>query len=155
MISFNLTILTRATPFTQRQAKTRKIFPTKTLQNFTRFSSIVSTFIQSSHSISKKISSTMALRHFKRKAMAEMNSQFTINEDQEMETQLIYLSSDDIEIASACPSPIRQLRNNVPDTYSAITQPKAAQHEQMLSSSIFKQVCRTISNHPANFVNLR
>ena len=63
--------------------------------------------------------------------MAEMNSQFTIDEDQEMETQPIYLSSDGREIDSLCSSPIPQLPNNVPDTYSAITRLMAAQHEQM------------------------
>ena len=73
----------------------------------------------------------MALRHFKTKAMAEMNSQFTIEEDQEMETQLIYLSSDESEIPSPCSSLIPQLPNNIPDTYSAITQLIAAQHEHM------------------------
>ena len=69
--------------------------------------------------------------------MAEMNSQFTINEDQEMETQPIHLSSDDSEIAAPRSSPIPQLPNNVPDTYSAITQLIAAQHEQMSSSGNF------------------
>ena len=63
--------------------------------------------------------------------MAERNSQFTIDEDQEMETQPIYLSSDESEIHSPPSSPIPQLPNNVPDTYTAITQLKAAQHEQM------------------------
>ena len=66
--------------------------------------------------------------------MAEVNSQFTIDENQEKETQLIYLSSDESEIASPCSSPLPQLPNNVPDTYSAITQLIAAQHEQMSSS---------------------
>ena len=69
--------------------------------------------------------------------MADVNSQFTIDEDQEMETQPIYLSSDESEIVSPCSSPIPQLPNNVPDTYSAITQLKATQHEQMSSSGNF------------------
>ena len=63
--------------------------------------------------------------------MVEMNSQFTIDEDQEMETQPIYLSSDESEIDSLSSSPIPQLPNKVPNTYSAITQLIAAQHEQM------------------------
>ena len=63
--------------------------------------------------------------------MAENNSQFTIDEDQQMETQPIYLSSDESEFGSSCSSPIPQLPNNVPETYSAITQLNAAQHEQM------------------------
>ena len=63
--------------------------------------------------------------------MAEINSQFNFDENQEMETQPIYLSSDESEIDSLCSSPIPQLPNNVPDTHSAITQLIAAQHEQM------------------------
>ena len=63
--------------------------------------------------------------------MAEMNSQFTIDKDQETETYPLYLSSDESEIDSHCSSPIPQLPNNVPDNYSAITQLIAAQHEQM------------------------
>ena len=69
--------------------------------------------------------------------MAEMNSQLTIDEDQEMETQPIYLSSEESEIASLCSSPIPQLPNNVHDTHSAITQLIAAEHEQMSSSGNF------------------
>ena len=71
--------------------------------------------------------------------MAEMNSQFTIDEDQEMETQPIYLSSDESEIDSLCSSPIPQPPNNVPDTYSAITQLIVAQHEQMSLSGTSAQ----------------
>ena len=63
--------------------------------------------------------------------MAEINSQFNFDENQEVETQPIYLSSGESEIDSLCSSPIPQLPNNVPDTYSAITQLIAAQHEQM------------------------
>ena len=69
--------------------------------------------------------------------MAEKNPQFTIDEDQEMETQPIYLSSDDSEIASPCSSLIPQLPKNVADTYSAITHLIAAQHEQVSPSSNF------------------
>ena len=52
-----------------------------------------------------------------------------------METQPIYLSSDECEIDSPPPSPIPQLPNNVPETYSAKTQLLAAHHEQMSLSS--------------------
>ena len=38
--------------------------------------------------------------------MAEMNSQFTFEEDQELETQPIYQSSDESEYDSPCSSPI-------------------------------------------------
>ena len=66
-----------------------------------------------------------------------MNSQFNFGEDQEMESQPIYLSSDESEIAQPCSSPTPQLPNNVPDTYSAIKQLTAAQHEQLSSSGNF------------------
>ena len=60
--------------------------------------------------------------------MAETNSQFNFDENQEMEAQPIFLSSDESEIDSPCSSPIPQLPNNVPDTYSAIAQLIAANH---------------------------
>ena len=69
--------------------------------------------------------------------MVDMNAQFTIDEDQEMETQRIYLSSDESEMASPCSSSIPQLPNNVLDTYSALTQLIAARNEQKSSSSNF------------------
>ena len=100
MISFNLTALTRETPLIQGKAKTRIIFPRKTSQIFTLNSFIFSIFIPLS-CFSLRISSrNTALQYFKKKAMAEMNSQFSFNEDQEMETQPIYLSSDESEIDS-------------------------------------------------------
>ena len=63
--------------------------------------------------------------------MAEMNPEFIIVEDPEKETQPVYLSSDESEINSPCLSSIPQIPNNVLDTYSAITEAIAAQHEQM------------------------
>ena len=66
--------------------------------------------------------------------MAETNSQFKFDETQEMETQPIFLSSDESGIDSHCSLPIPQLPNNVLDTYSANTQLIAAQHEQFSSS---------------------
>ena len=56
-----------------------------------------------------------------------------------METQPIYLSSDESKIVSTCSSPVPQLimANNVPVTYSAVTQLIAAQHEQMSSLGYF------------------
>ena len=116
MIPFNLTTLTRSTPLIQRNVKTREIFSMKTLQSFTQFSFIVSTFNSISRFSSKTSPQTTALQYFKKKAKAEMNPQFTIDEDQEMETQPIYLSSDESEIDSPCSSPTPQLPNNVPDT---------------------------------------
>ena len=75
--------------------------------------------------------------------MDEINSQFIFNEDQEMETQPIYLSSDESENDSLCSSPFPQLPNNVPDTYSAITQLIAAHHEQMSLSGTSALQCPT------------
>ena len=69
--------------------------------------------------------------------MAEINSQFNFDEDQEMESQPIYFSSDEIEIDSLHPSPIPQLPNNTPDPYSAITQLISAHHEQMSLSGTY------------------
>ena len=131
MTSFNLTALTRVTPSIQRKAKTRIILPKKTSQNFTLNSFIFSTFILLSRFSSRISSTNTALQYSKKKAMAEINSQFSFNGDQEMETQPIYLSSDESEIDSLPPSPIPQLPNNVPDTYSAITHLIVAHHGQM------------------------
>ena len=75
--------------------------------------------------------------------MAEINSQFIFDEDQEMETQPIYLSSDESEIDSPPSSPNPRLPNNVPDTYSAMTQLIAVQHEQMSLSGISALQCPT------------
>ena len=106
MISFNLTALTRETPLIQRKAKTRTIFPRKTFQNFTLISFIVSTFILPSRFSLRISSRNTALQYLKKKAMAETNSQFNFDENQEMETQPIFLSSDENEIDSHCSSPI-------------------------------------------------
>ena len=131
MIPFNLTALTRVAPLIQQKVKTRKIFSMKTLQSFTQFSFIVSTFISIGRFSSKIPPQTTALQFFKRKAMAKINFQFNFDEDQIKETQPIYLPSDESEIDSSPSSPIPQLPNNVRDTYSAMTQLIAAQHEQM------------------------
>ena len=131
MISFNTTALTQPTLLVQQKTKARHIYPRKTLQNFTLNSFIVPTFTLLSRFSLRTSSRNTALQYFKKKAMAEMNSQFNFDEDQEMETQPIYLSSDESEIDSPHPSPFPQLPNNTPDTYSAITQLIAAQHEQM------------------------
>ena len=130
MISLNLTAVTQETPSIQRNVKTRNFFPGKTFQAFTLNPFIVPTFFLFSRFSFRIPSRNTALQYFKKKAMAE-NPQFTIDEDQEMETEPIYLSSGESEIESFCSSPTPQLPNNVPDKYSAITQLIAAQHEQM------------------------
>ena len=131
MIPLNPTALTRPNPLIHRKVKTREVFSMKTLQSFTQFSFIVSIFNSISRFSSKTPPQTTSLEYFKKKANAEISSQFNLDEEQEMETQPIYLSSDESEIDSSSSSPIPQLPNNVPDTYSAISQPIAAQHEQM------------------------
>ena len=65
-----------------------------------------STFILLSRFSSRIPSTNTALQYFKKKAMAEINSQFNFIEDQEMEIQPIYISSDESEIDSPPPSPI-------------------------------------------------
>ena len=75
--------------------------------------------------------------------MAGTNTQFTIDDDQEMETEPIYLSSDESENESPPSSPLPQLPNNTPDKNSAITQLIAAQHEQMSLSGNSAPQCPT------------
>ena len=71
-----------------------------------------------------------------------MTTTFRMEEDEEpMATEPIYLSSDENEINSPPSSPVPQPPDNVPDTYSAITQLIAAQHEQMSLSGIFALQC--------------
>ena len=141
MISFNLTALTQPTLSIQRKSKTRDIFPRKTSHNFTQFSIISSTFILLSCFNLRIVSTNTALLHFKKKAMAATNTQFTIDDNQEMETEPIYLSSDESDNESPPSSPLPQLPNNTPDKNSAITQLIAAQHEQMSLSGISDPQC--------------
>ena len=143
MISFNLTALTQPTLSIQRKSKPRDIFPRKTSHNFTQFSFISPTFILLRCFNLRILSTNTALHHFKKKAMAGTNTQFTIDEDQEMETQPIYLSSDESENESPPSSPLPQLPNNTPDKNSAVTQLIAAQHEQMSLSGNSAPQCPT------------
>ena len=54
------------------------------------------TFKRTSRITFNKTSTNAALKHFKRRAIAELGYQFTFDEDQEiMETQPVYLSSDE------------------------------------------------------------
>ena len=141
MISFNLTALTQPTLSIQRKSKTRDIFPRKTPQNLTQSSFIFSTLILTSCFNLRIVSRNTALHHFKQKAMDGTNTQFTIDGDQEMEIEPIYLSSDESETESPPSSPLPQLPNNTPDKNSAITQLIAAQHEQMSLSGIYAPQC--------------
>ena len=61
--------------------------------------------------------------------------QIIIDEDQEvLEMQPIYLSSEESEITTPCSSLDNHLPNNIPDSYDAVTQLTASQHEHMLVS---------------------
>ena len=137
MIPVSLTALTRATHLVEQKTKTRNFFPRKTLQNFFVTSFNFSSFNLISRIFSKRFFPTTAKQYSKKKAKAEMNSQFTFNEDQERQTQPLYVCSDENETVSPCSLPIPQLSNNVPDTHSAIAQLIAAHGEQMSSSGNF------------------
>ena len=73
--------------------------------------------------------------------MAEINTQFHLDEDQKMQTQPIYLSSDESDINSLPSSLVPQPPDNVPDTHGAITQLIAAQHQQMSLSGTSAPQC--------------
>ena len=128
MIPFNLTALTRLTPLFQRNAKTREIFHSKTLQNLTPSSFIVSIFNQNSRFTSNLYSSITAIKYFKKKAMADMTTTFLVEEDEEpMATEPIYFSSDESGYSTANTTPDHQLECIYPDS---INQLIASQLEQ-------------------------
>ena len=128
MISFNPTAVTQPTPLIQRKAKARHIFPRKTFQNFTHFSFTVSIFIINSRFASNLFSSITALKHFKKKAMADMTTTFLIEEDEElMATEPIYRSSDESKYSTPSTTPDHQLECTCPD---AINQLIASQFKQ-------------------------
>ena len=131
MIPFDLTALIRATSFIQRKAKTREIFHTKTLQNFTQFLFIFSTFNLISRFSSKISPQTTALQYFKRKTMAEMNCQLTIMKIRKWKHNSFTYPVIRVKSTHIAHHLSRKQPNNVPDTYSAITELIAAQHEQM------------------------
>ena len=128
MISFNQTALTQPTLLIQRKTKARHNFPRKTFQNFTQLSFTVSIFNKNSRFASNLFSSNTALKHFKKKAMADMTTTFLREEDDEpMATEPIYLSSDESEYSTADRTPDHQLECTYPD---AINQLIASQLEQ-------------------------
>ena len=121
MISFNLIALTPETPSIQRKAKTRNIFPRRTLQKITLKSFIISIFNRNSRFTSKLFSSTTALKYFKERAMANMNTTFLIEEDEEpMATEPIYLSSDESEYSTPNTTPDHQLECICPDSINQL-----------------------------------
>ena len=128
MISFNPTALTQPTLLIQRKTKARHIFPRKAFQNFTQLSFTVSIFNKNSRFASNLFSSNTALKHFNKKAMAEMTTTFLIEEDEEpMATEPIYLSSDESEYSTPDTTPDHQLECTYPD---AINELIASQLEQ-------------------------
>ena len=128
MISFNTAALNQPTLLIQRKAKTRIIFPRKTFQNFTQLSFIISIFNKNSRFPSNLFPSTTALKSFKKKAMADRNITFLIEEDEEpMATEPIYLSGDESEYSTPNTTPYHQLDCIYPDS---INQLIASQLEQ-------------------------
>ena len=137
MIPFNLTALTRPTPFIQRNEKTREFFRSKTLRNFTPSSFIVSIFNQNSRSTSNLFSSITA-SYFKKKAMADMTTTFPIEEDEEpMATQPIILSSDESEYSTPNTTPGHQLECFYPDSINQLIASQLEQRSNMGTETVF------------------
>ena len=135
MISFNLTALT---PSIQRKAKTRKIFPRKTLQKFPLNSFIISIFNRNSRFTSKLFSSTTALKFFKEKVMANMTTTFLIEEDEEsMATEPIYLSSDESEYSTPNTTPDHQLECIYPDSINQLIASQLEQRSNLGTETVF------------------
>ena len=138
MISFNLTALTRETPFIQRKVKTRIIFPRKTFQNFTQLSFTISMFNKNSRFTSSLFSLITALKHFKKKAMADMTTTFRIEEDEQpMAREPIYLSSDEIEYSTPNTTPDHQLECIYPDSINQLIASQLEQRSNMGMETIF------------------
>ena len=138
MISFNLTTLTQPTLFIQRKAKTRKISPKKTFQNFTQLSFIISIFNKNSRFVSNLFSSITALKYFKKKTMADMTTTFLIEEDEEpMATEPIYLSSDESEYSTPNTTPDHQLECIYPDSINELIASQLEQRSNMGTETIF------------------
>ena len=128
MISLNPTALTQPTLLIQQKTKARHIFPRKTFHNFTQLSFRVSIFNKNSRFASNLFSSTTALKHFKKKAMADMTITFLMEENEEsMATKPIFLSSEESEYSTPNTTPNHQLECTYPD---AINQLIASQLEQ-------------------------
>ena len=131
MIPILLTALTGRIPQFTKKRKIRGIFRNKSLKK-----NIYQTFNVSTSKSTRRInlnksSTNTALKHFKFRAMAEISYHFAFDGDQERETQPIYLSIGESENTTPCSTPRNQLPNNVPDSYDAITQLIASQHQQM------------------------
>ena len=138
MIPFNLTALTRPTPFIQRNAKTRETLHSKTFRSFTPSSFIVSIFNQNSRSTSNLFSSITALRYFKKKAMADMTTTFPIEEDEEpMAMEPIYLSSDEGEYSTPNTTPDHQLECFYPDSINQLIASQLEQRPNMGTETVF------------------
>ena len=138
MISFNPTALTQPTPLIQRKAKARHIFPRKTLQNFTQFSFTVSIFNINSRFAPNLFSSITALKHFKKKAMADMTTTFLIEEDEEpMATEPIYISSDESEYSTTNTSPDHQLERTYPDAINQLIDSQLEQRSNKGTETAF------------------
>ena len=138
MISFNLTALTKPTLLIQRKAKTRNIFPRKTLQNFTQLSFMISIFNKNSRIHSNLFPSTTALKYFKKKTMADMTTTFLIEEDEEpMATEPMYLSSDESEYSTPNTTQNHQLECIYPDSINQLIASQLEQRSNMGTETIF------------------
>ena len=138
MMSFNLTALTRETPFIQRKVKTRIIFPRKTFQNFTQLSFTISIFNKNSRFTSSLFSSITALKSFKKKAMADLTTTFLIEEDEEtMATEPIHLSSDESEYSTPNTTSDHQLECTYPDAMNQLIASQLEQRSNTGAETVF------------------
>ena len=115
----------------QQKTETRGIFPNKTPQKFHLPIIRKLNFQINQLNNSPANCHQHGFQYFKLRAILEINYQFILDEDIEMETQPTYLSSNESENATPCSSPGYQLRNNVPDTHGAIMQLILSQQELM------------------------
>ena len=138
MIPSNPTALTRPTPLIQRNAKTRKIFHSETLQNFTSSSFTVSIFNQNSRFTSSLFSSITALKYFKKNAMADMTTTFLIEEDEEpVTTEPMYLSSDESEYSTPNTTSDHQLECISPDSINQLIASQLEQRSNTGTETVF------------------
>ena len=128
MISFNLTALTQPTLSIQRKSETRDIFPRKIFKILPNFHSYFQSSTNTVAFLQNLVYSITALKHFKKRAFADMTTTFRIEEDEEpMATEPIYLSSDESEYSTPNTTPDHQPACIYPDS---INQLIASQLEQ-------------------------
>ena len=128
MISFNITALTQPTLSIQRKSKTRDIVPRKIFKILPNFHSYFQSSTNTAAFLQNLVYSITALKHFKKRAFADMTTTFRIEEDEEpMATEPINLSSDESEYSTPNTTPDHQPECIYPDS---INQLIASQLEQ-------------------------